>query len=324
MKYLSSRFLIIFLQETWLYRYQTSILADIFDNTEFACGCVDDDAPVPPSLHMRGLGGTCILWHSSLNSLIKKLPKTSARINVVELKCPMTLFCLVNVYLPAQGVAENETLFAECLDELHEIFIKYSPTHTIVFGGDFNASLHRGDHLRRDVLVQEFVIEHGLQPDPCYPTRDIFFHLSSDSSSQIDYFLVVPSGMRLQSTVTIPEIHHLNLSNHTNLEIRINTVAPRGQASSEKSSKSKCVLHSRIKWNKYDLSLYKAVVSESLASGSSEVECSLDPELIVRSITSTLRKASLRHLVLSQRKGSRRKGSLFGVMESLQLFMGVR
>ena len=44
-------------------------------------------------------------------------------------------------------------------------------------------------------------------------------------------------------------------------------------------------------------------------------------------ITSTLRKASetsLRHLVLSQRKGSRRKGSLFGVMELLQLYMGAR
>ena len=117
-KYLSSRFPIMFLQESWLYRYQTSILTDIFDNTEFACGCVDDDALVPPSLHMRGYGGTCILWHSSLNSLIKKLPETSVRINVVELKCPMALFCLFNVCLPARGVAENEILFEESLDEL--------------------------------------------------------------------------------------------------------------------------------------------------------------------------------------------------------------
>ena len=59
----------------------------------------------------------------------------------------------------------------------------------------------------------------------------------------------------------LPEIHHLNLSDHTNLEIRISTAAPRAHASSEKSSRSKCVLHSRIKWNKCDLSLYKAIVS---------------------------------------------------------------
>ena len=154
-------------------------------------------------------------------------------------------------------MAENETLFEECLDELHEIFIKYSPTHTIVFGGDFNASLHRGDHLRRGVLFQEFVIEHGLQPDACYPTRDTFFHASSDSSSQIDFLLVGPLGMRLKSTVTIPEIHHLNLSDHTDLEIRINIAALRALASSEKSSRSKCVLHS--KWNKCDLSPIRRV-----------------------------------------------------------------
>ena len=74
----------IFPQETWLYRY--------FDNTEFACGCVADDALVPTNLHMRGYGGTCILWHSSLNFLIQKRPETSVRINVVELKWPTVLF----------------------------------------------------------------------------------------------------------------------------------------------------------------------------------------------------------------------------------------
>ena len=173
-KSLSRRFSIIFLQETWLYRYQASTLTDIYDNTEFVSGCVD--APVPPSLHSRGYGGTCILWHCSMNSLMKQLPETSVRINVVELKCPMTPFCLVNVYLPARGVAENEPLFEECLDELHEIFIKYSPSHTVVFGGDFNASLHRGHQLRRDVLFREFVKEHSLQPDASYPKRDTFFH----------------------------------------------------------------------------------------------------------------------------------------------------
>ena len=106
---------------------------------------------------------------------MKQLPETSVRINVVELKCPMTPFCLVNVYLPARGVAENEPLFEECLDALHEIFMKYSPSHTVVFGGDFNASLHRGHKLRRDVLFREFVKEHSLQPDASYPKRDTFF-----------------------------------------------------------------------------------------------------------------------------------------------------
>ena len=89
----------------------------------------------------------------------------------MELKWPTVLFCLVNVYLPARGLAENEILFEECLCELHEIFIKYSPTHTFVFGGDFNAYLHRGDHLRRDVVFKEFVIDHGYSQTPVIPHR---------------------------------------------------------------------------------------------------------------------------------------------------------
>ena len=118
------------------------------------------------------------MWHSSLNSLLQKLPDTSVRINVVELKWPTVLFCLVNVNLPARGLVEIEILFEECLYKQHEIFIKYSPTHTFVFDGDFNAFLHRGDYLRRDVVFKEFVIDHGLQPDACYPTQDTFFHVS--------------------------------------------------------------------------------------------------------------------------------------------------
>ena len=58
------------------------------------------------------------------------------------------------------GLAGNEILFEACLYELHEIFLKYSPTHTFVFCGDFNASQNRGDHLRRDVLFKKFVMIH--------------------------------------------------------------------------------------------------------------------------------------------------------------------
>ena len=143
---------------------------------------------------------------------MKKLPESSIRINVVELKNPIVLFCLVNVYLPARGLAENESLFAECLDILHEIFVKYVPTHTIVIGGDFNVSLHRGSHLHRDVLFREFVEEHELKLDSNYPVQDTFFHASSDSYFQIDYFLVGPSRVPLQSVVTISDMHHLNPS----------------------------------------------------------------------------------------------------------------
>ena len=49
----------------------------------------------------------------------------------------------MNVYLPTRGSAMDEMFFDDSLDMLHEIILKYSSSHTIVLGGDFNSSLHR-------------------------------------------------------------------------------------------------------------------------------------------------------------------------------------
>ena len=128
---------------------------------------------------MRGHSGTSILWYSSLNPVMKKLPETNTRINVVELKCVAVSFCLVNVYLPARGLAEHEILFEECLNMPNEVFTKYSPTHTIICGRDFNASLHQVDWLRQDILFYSFLTEHGIQSEASYSIKYTFFHTAN-------------------------------------------------------------------------------------------------------------------------------------------------
>ena len=67
------------------------------------------------------------------------------------------------------------------------------------------------------MLFREFVEEHELKLDLNYPVYDTFFHASSDSSSQIDYFLMGLPRVPLQSVVAISDMHHLNLSDHTYL-----------------------------------------------------------------------------------------------------------
>ena len=58
----------------------------MYDNAEFAAGCVDGLAPVGPSLNARGHGGTCIVWDAELSSKITVLPETNKRIIFVQLK----------------------------------------------------------------------------------------------------------------------------------------------------------------------------------------------------------------------------------------------
>ena len=113
----------------------------------------------------------------------------------------------------------------------------------------------------------------------------------SEMRNQV-YFLVGPSRVPLQSVVTISDMHHLNLSDHTHLEICISGIGAKDQLTGAKDSVLAINPQSRIRREKCDLELYSHVVAEKLSTVSPLVECSLDAELLVRTISFTLRKAS--------------------------------
>ena len=129
-----------------------------------------------------------------------------------------------------------------------------------------------------------------------------------------------PPRSRLQCSVKTPEIHHLNLSDHTYIEICISTAASYIQTPTMKGSRPEDLLRPRVKWTHCDLGRYKAAVRQDRQHSFPLVACTgLDADPAVRSISSTLRKASELSCSM-QRKDSPRRGFLSGVMESLQLF----
>ena len=112
---------------------------------------------------------------------MRVLPETNERLNVDQLMQDECSFCHANVYLPSRGSTDDGMRFAECLDMLLEIVVKYRGSHIVVIGGDFNDSLHRGSRLRRDRIFAEFVAERRLNSDVTSPIRDTFFHVSNES-----------------------------------------------------------------------------------------------------------------------------------------------
>ena len=122
-----------------------------------------------------------------------------------------------------------------------------------------------------------------------------------------------PSRVPLQSVVTISDMHHLNLSDHTHLEIYISGIGAKDQLTGAKDFVPAINPQSRIRWGKCDLELYSDVVTEKLSTVSPLVECTLDAELLVRTISSTLRE-----------KGRPRKGSQYGMIESPQRYITVK
>ena len=134
------------------------------------------------------------------------------------------------------------------------------------------------------------------------PALREIFHASNDSSSQIDYFLVAgsPSWSPLIK-ITIANMHYLNMSDHTHLELSLKLTVP---LSLPEPSSQDQVRDIKIRWDKSDTSLYNEVVQESLLAAPLLQPLSApDADLCVRSLTKVLHWRPRPHLPYSVRRG---------------------
>ena len=125
---LSKSHSILIVQEHWLYAFESSIVQQIYNNSNYHIKCVDDLDPIPPIQPPRGHAGTCILWKKEINHYVNILPDGGHRITAIEFKGDDGLVCLINVYMPARGSPDCDMQFQSTLDEIHEILAAGSPT----------------------------------------------------------------------------------------------------------------------------------------------------------------------------------------------------
>ena len=137
---LSKRADVILIQEHWYFDCQLGKLASVCEDFSSCGKAVDTGCPILPVQMPRGYGGTVIFWRKSIDHLVTPLPDGFNRIQCIEItgKDPLLL---ASVYMPCKGLRENVEEFTECIDQLQEIYLKYSETHTVVFGGDFNEDI---------------------------------------------------------------------------------------------------------------------------------------------------------------------------------------
>ena len=253
------------MQEHWLYRFETVIAQQVFDNSNYHIKCVDDLDPLPPIQPPRGRAGTAILWSKSLNNRITPLPDGSDRVIAVEIDVKPRKICLINVYLPTRGSADCDIAFQATLDEVHEIMEKFVSSHKILLTGDFNASLHRQENCRRDRMLKSFVEEHGLSLPDKYPVQPTYMHESTCASSQIDYWFVRPVE---RESVSIGSQCPENLSDHVEVVLRMDSY-PASNVDSSAAEPKTCQSQSnnnksKIRWDKCDLQLYSDILKTSL------------------------------------------------------------
>ena len=152
---------VILVQEHWYFDCQLDKLNSISDSL-IGCGkAVDTGDPILPLQMPRGYGGTAVLWQKSIDHLIVPLPDGGNRSQCVEIKGHAP-FLLVSAYMPCKSLQDSTENYEDCLAQLSEIVAKFSCSHRIVIGGDFNEDMVDTKKTKRSRLLSDFLSENKL------------------------------------------------------------------------------------------------------------------------------------------------------------------
>lgn len=269
---LSKKADVILIQEHWYFDCQLGKLNTVCEGFSSSGKAVDTGSPILPVQMPRGYGGTAILWRKSIDHLVTSLPDGCNRIQCIEIAGQFPII-LVSIYMPCKGLRENVEEFTECIDQLQEIYTKYSNTHTVIFGGDFNEDLGVVKDSERKRRLK------GLLQDCNLATRETektYTNPDGIEISTIDYiFFPACIEEKVQAVTRLDETDS-NVSDHMPLLCTLKV-----DLSRVKQEKTVSMTSAKVRWDKIDKEEYRIKVSEQLSSvnGKAESLCSLDNEI---------------------------------------------
>ncbi|CAG2253680.1 unnamed protein product [Mytilus edulis] len=178
----------ISLEEHWLFKFEQDNIGELFNKTSWTCKSVDENNPIPPTQKPRGYGGVAILWKQHLDHLVEKINDGSERIICIKINVKPKPILLICAYMPCRGSKQANEQFKECLDQLHEIILKYSDTCTPVLCGDWNCDLMKTTNKSARIKeLEDFISSKKLM---FKPTPLTFIHPNGNETSTIDYIFV--------------------------------------------------------------------------------------------------------------------------------------
>ncbi|CAG2245612.1 unnamed protein product [Mytilus edulis] len=194
----------------------------------------------------------------SIDHLIKPLSEGSEKMQCIEiLSNSAHNLLLVSVYLPSKGSRDHVEEFLECIDQLYELYQKYYGTHDIIIGGDLNEDLNdTATSSKRNRYLRNFISECNLSFNNAGKT---FIKASGVECSELDYFLHTLKDPKLYSNKTVLHSVKMNVSDHHPVQM---TCVFDFAKVTQKQRKSSNVTP-KIKWDKMDMDLYKAMVDTS-------------------------------------------------------------
>ena len=254
---------IFLVQEHWYFDCQLTKLDQVCQDFSSCGKAVDTGDPMLPVQMPRGYGGVAVLWKKDIDHLATKLPDGSNRIQCVEFACQDPLI-LISVYMPCKGLRDNVEDFKDCLMQLQEIFNKYSSTHTVIVGGDFNEDLYVQKQSERRQLLETFLKHSQLKTRT---TEKTYMNPEGVETSTIDYIFFPEKIDHLVEGPQRLEEESGNVSDHIPLACTL-----RANLTRVSKQKQSIPTPRRIKWDKLDKAEYKATVANRLVSVNGEAK----------------------------------------------------
>ena len=277
---------ILFVQEHWLFQCMLNKFGDIGENINYAAKGTDFYHPLAPLQLPRGFGGVAILWKKDLEPYLKPLDDGNERIQCVECKADGARNILfISVYLPVRGYSDSIDEFAECIDILQEICLKYQSTHEMVIGGDLNEDLTNicdGERSKRGSRLLQLINDFSLTYSVAGKT---YISPSGVECSELDYFLVQATQLKVSEKMVLTGIQ-TNTSDHHPISIHIDTKLDIKKVNPKNTSTKRTI--GRIKWNKVDLDVYQQKIINTLDAGTE----GNSPDDICMNLVQALRSAA--------------------------------
>ncbi|MEW8548792.1 MAG: endonuclease/exonuclease/phosphatase family protein, partial [Candidatus Thiodiazotropha sp.] len=268
---------IILIQEHWLFKCQLNLLNEINEGLIASGKSVDFFHPIPPIQIPRGYGGVAILWNKTIDHLVNDLDLGNERIKCIELytKSPLLIVC---VYMPCNGEKDSYHAYVDCIEQIHELILRFQSTHDIIIGGDFNENALEKNGSKRSQIFHTFLKENDLV------TKDIghtFIHPNGRDASSINYFLYKQKNEHKVVKIVRSDFIE-NVSDHYPVALSYELDFTR----SEPENKA-CVSNYRVNWKKLDKNQYKQNVECKLNEAVMQTE-SMDLNDRVQVINSIL------------------------------------
>ncbi|MCG7879544.1 MAG: reverse transcriptase family protein [Candidatus Thiodiazotropha taylori] len=285
---------VILIQEHWLFDCKLHTLNELSQIYNGAGKAVDSGDPILPVQMPRGYGGVGVLWKKDIDHLIQVKPDGGNRIQCIELK-GQTPLLVISVYMPCKGLTDNVEDFNDCLDQLNEIIQKYSSTHIVVIGGDWNEDLYSNTKTGRQQSLKDFIRENDLTTKQ---TQKTYINPRGAETSTLDYILYPKTFSDCIGEIRVLDNLKANVSDHLPVGCTIRYEMDKAQLSQKTRE-----IPVKMKWEKLDKDLYINTIKNSLECIETNYSTLAAIDTATRKINNILEEAA----TLAAPKGKRLK-----------------